>query len=124
MNSIKQVIAQNLRKIMEYNGLNAAELGQLSGVAQRTVLNILDHENSEYTASVNTLHTLAEYFEIEIYYFFIRDMTPELMASDDFKELIDCYLQAPVGVQKKTLRTCKGKTKYFADRLPVPDKKL
>lgn len=101
MTSIKKVISENLRKLMEHNGLSACELGLVSGITQRTISTILDYENHEYVPTVNTLYTLSKYFDIPVYYFLVEDMTPDMMANKDFNELIACYLQAPVGVQKK-----------------------
>lgn len=114
MQNIKKIISENLNKLIIYHGMMAGELGELCGLTQRTIATILDHENSEWTPSISTILVLANYFKINIYYFFIEDMTPVMMNDRDFSELIACYIQAPVSVQKKVLRICKTKSHCFS----------
>lgn len=113
-----EIIADNLRRLMEYKGINTqTELARkirakIGGkISQRTISNLL---NPGSTEGINTVTTdaLAEYFGIESYKIFIPGIPIEELVSNGIDKVISCYSKAKLDGRENIKRIAENEARY------------
>jgi len=94
MQTTQQIIANNLRLLMKHHKLRQEQTAEGSGVSKQTVSNLLNPHEHKSTVAVGTLIKLAQFFKIPVNYFFIADMTADLLLDSGINELINNYVNS------------------------------
>jgi len=84
--STKEVIARNLRALMERHDVNQVKLSKLSGVSQRHISAIL---RAESEAGVEKLNKLARPFGLKGWQLQVPDLPVDLLDSDVIEKLLN-----------------------------------
>lgn len=104
MLTTQKIIATNLKILMRHYDLHQEQTAAGSGVSKQTISNLLNPHEHKSTINLNTLIKLAELFKIPVNYFFIADMTAELLLANDIHELTNNYIASSAkGREKITL---------------------
>ena len=88
----RAALAANVRTLMAAVGWSQVELSRRSGVAQRTISNLLRPETGSTT--VETVTALAGAFGVEPWALLVPGLPPDVAQSPALRILIDNYLHA------------------------------
>lgn len=88
-----ETFVKNLRYLISENNVTQTELAKLSGVAQKTISNILSVDKGQIP-SVETAEKLAQAFGLSGWHLLMPNLTTELIASPAIEDLVKNYVRA------------------------------
>lgn len=88
-----ETFVKNLRYLISAKSMTQTELAKLSGVAQKTISNILSVEKGQIP-SVETADKLAQAFGLSGWHLLMPNLTTELIASSAIEDLFRNYVRA------------------------------
>lgn len=88
-----ETFVKNLRYLIVAKNMTQTELAKLSGVAQKTISNILSVEKGQIP-SVETADKLASAFGLAGWHLLMPNLTTELITSMAIEDLISNYVRA------------------------------
>lgn len=106
-------LANNLKRLMEHQGLSQNELARKSGIGQRSLSTILNLERPlEINPRSTTITAIASYFGIPAWQLLIPDLPLELMLSHRLTKLIENYRDAPEVGRTNVDRVSESEVRY------------
>lgn len=87
----KESLARNLQYLMDTDKLSEMALAKRSGVAQKTINNIL---NQESAPNLDTVDKLSSSFGLNLWHLVMPDLPEELIKSRGIEKLYDSYTHA------------------------------
>lgn len=93
----EETLAVNLRFLMSLHGWSEPELARRSGVAQKTINNIL---HKVYRAKIETADQLAKAFGLEGWHLILPNLIQDIQSGSTITRLIAAYLESPEDGQK------------------------
>lgn len=84
-------LARNLRHLMRQNGLSEKALEKRSGVAQKTINNILNRVSSP---TLDTVEKLAQSFGLTGWHLIMPSLPDDLVSSQSIEKLYKSYLNS------------------------------
>jgi transcriptional regulator with XRE-family HTH domain len=111
--SIHEVLARNLRLLMDHYQLGQKELEKKSKVSQRTISNVLRPGSIDSITS-ETIEKLADYFQLEYYHLLIPDIPLEELLSKRIEKVIECYSQMSSDGRENVERIAENEMRYSA----------
>lgn len=87
----RETLIKNLRFLMKKEKLSEDMLGKRSGVAQKTINNIL---NGESSPTIDTLDKLAGAFGLNSWHLILQDLPENLIHSPSIAKLYKAYISA------------------------------
>ena len=109
----RRAVAANVKLLMEAAGWNQTQLAEKSGVAQRTISNLLRPETGSST--IETVAAVAAALGTEAWVLMLDDITPELARSPALRILVDNYLHASPDGKRALDRIGEAEAAYSAD---------
>jgi len=88
----RAALAASVRTLMGAHGWSQSDLARRSGVAQRTISNVLRPETG--SATIETVVALAKAFQVEPWALLLPEIPVEALQSPALRILIDNYLHA------------------------------
>lgn len=88
----RQTLARNVRHLMEGHGHSAYDLARISGVSQRTVLNII---NADTDARLDTVDAIAEAYGLAGWHLIIPTLPADLIDSPAISKMVGYYAKMP-----------------------------
>jgi transcriptional regulator with XRE-family HTH domain len=85
-----KIIAENVRRLMEYRHLNQTALAKKTGISQRTISNVLS-PGSVGSITMDTVEKISAYFGVEPYHMLIPSLPTDELLSDNIEQIISCY---------------------------------
>ncbi|WP_027159139.1 helix-turn-helix domain-containing protein [Methylobacter luteus] len=107
-----EIIAANLSLLMQHHGnIRQAALAQNTGISQRTISNVLRHDNTD-NITTKTIKALAEYFGIAPYHLMIPNLTIDELTSKQIEQIISAYLKASPEGRENIKRIAEIEARY------------
>jgi transcriptional regulator with XRE-family HTH domain len=100
------VVASNLRRIMDVRFLSHAQLGKKSGVSAKTIGNILRPDPLVSGSTIGNIEKVARALNIEPWVLLIPGIPDELLLTDDLSRVVMCYLQTTDKGREALDRVC------------------
>ena len=87
----KQVVIENIRRLMSHNEDTTYSLAERSGVPQSTVVNML---SGKHKISIETTEQIAQAYGLEGWHLLMRNLSDDLLHSSRLAKLCERYLAA------------------------------
>ena len=87
----KQVVIENIRRLMAHNEDTTYSLAERSGVPQSTVVNML---SGKHKISIETTEQIAQAYGLEGWHLLMRNLSADLLQSSRLEKLCERYLAA------------------------------
>lgn len=112
----RQTLAANLRYLMDLEHLSETKLAKRSGVAQRTINDILNQKSS---ATLDTVQALAAAFGLNLWHLIMPNLPDDLKKSPSISRLYASYVRASPEGRKFIEMAAEREASYSPD---PPDK--
>ena len=86
----RDVLATNLRALMNVHDMTERQLSQSSGVSQGQINNIL---NRRSTCSIETAEALAQVFNLTGWHLLLHGLPDELLSSPTIARMVESYMR-------------------------------
>jgi transcriptional regulator with XRE-family HTH domain len=110
------VLAQNIRRLMEHNGISQAEVRRKAGVGQATMSELLKERGEDDPSAPNvesrTVSRLAAFFGVPVWQLYIEDLPIDLFGSNRLTTLVTNYSEAPDNGRRQIERVAESEVKY------------
>lgn len=108
----RKALAENVKKLMDDRGWNETQLEAKSGVAQRTINNLLKPERG-ISPTWGTIEKIAKALDVEPWMLTIPGIPLELLKNRSLARLVTCYMQADDKGREDTLRIAEIAVRYL-----------
>lgn len=109
-----QIVAANVRQLMDHHGLSQAELGRRAGVAQTLLSGLLSRDAAAKNPTCATIDKLATYFKLAPWQLLVPGMSLDLLQNDELSSVLESYAKAPVLGRQTILRVAEAEARYAA----------
>lgn len=110
-------IAANVQALMSETGVRTQkELAKKTGLAQRTISNVLN-PGSVGSIRIETLDSLARFFNIESYHLMIPDLPIEELKHKRIEKVIECYAQSSPEGRENIKRIAENEVRYYSKKI-------
>jgi len=91
MKKTNEVIAENVRRLMESQRLKQTDLAKKTDVSQRTISNILN-PSDERSTTTESLEKIATYFGLQAFHLMIENLPIDKQTARTIDRMISCYI--------------------------------
>ncbi len=110
-----QILADNLRRLMDAGGDSQMEVAKRGGLAQRSVSNVLTYGVKHDTSpTVRTVDGLARAFKLHTWLLFLPHLSVELAKSGELEDLLTAYLHSSDEGRRNIKRIADGEARFHS----------
>lgn len=92
-------IANNVRRLMKYHGDNQMELSKKSGIAQKTISNIIN-QRAKGGPNFDAVSAIAQAYELETWQLIKGDLPDDLLCNRVLEKLIENFVNSDETTRK------------------------
>ncbi|HDX0792343.1 TPA: helix-turn-helix transcriptional regulator [Stenotrophomonas maltophilia] len=117
--SSAEVVAHNVRRLMEHHSLSQAELGRRAGVAQTMISGLVSRQDGSKNPRSDTIDKLAAFFKVAPWMLLIPDIDMDMLTDQGLKELVESYARVPALGRATILRIAEAEVRYAQTEQPA-----
>lgn len=111
--AITLVLADNVRRLMEHEGLSQGALAKRAGISQRAVGYLVNYKDvQDRHPTTPTIEAVAKAFRTEAWMLMIPHLPVDVLSSKRFAKLIENYLDAPEEGRNQVERIAESEVRY------------
>ena len=108
----KNILARNVRLLMEHREMRQKQLEIKSGVNQKTISNIINPNATKNGATLENIAAVAKAFNLEAWHLLVPDQPIEVLASKSMEKLVNNYAKVDSGGRKNLDRISENEVRY------------
>lgn len=106
-------LADNVRRLMEIDGLSQQKLAKRAGLAQRTVSDLLSYgRTSSKSPTLSTIEKIAASFDVPTWLIQVPHLPDDLLRSHRLSRLVENYVEAPERGRENVDRIAESEMHY------------
>lgn len=113
-NTIHEIIANNLKRLMDHREMKQNLLAKKTGISQRTISNILN-PGSVGSITMIQIERLATFFNLEPYHLMIPDLPIDELLNKRIEKVIECYAQSTPESRENIKRIAENEMRYSSE---------
>ena len=121
-NNIHEILARNVKILMNHYDMTQDDIEKKTGVSQRTISNVIN-PGSVGSITTKTIEKIADYFGLEYWHLLIPNISIDELVSKRIEKVVVCYTQSEPAGRENIARISENEVRYSQIEKP-PQKQI